>query len=209
MPNKQRKTEDILKASQETLDVAEIGYETFVRSSPKIKLVGLRNLVVFGRAVTNVLQNLKSTEPEFEEWYKKYQDEMRADPLMKYFYDLRSEILKEGKLQVGVRAYIDHLSLPTDMRRFGLPPPNVKSFFIGDNLGGTGWIVQLANGSTEKYYVDLPTDIGSVDIVFPNPPEHHDGKKITDNSVQNLARIYLDYLQQLIKIAKEKFTTQI
>ena len=173
MPNQKRKTCDILKSLQDTLNTAEFGYETFTNGSPPQKMVGLRNLVVFGRAVTNVLQNLSNIEPEFDDWYGKYQDEMKADELMKYFYKLRSEILKEGKLDVGVGVHIKHLSLPNDMSRFGRPPPNAKSFFIGDRLGGTGWVVQLADGSTENYYVDLPSDIGSVTFLFPNPPQSY------------------------------------
>jgi hypothetical protein len=204
----QRKTSKVLKALQETLDTAEFGYVMFTKGSHPQKLLGLRNFVVFGRAVTNVLQNLKSVEPEFEEWYKKYRDEMQADPLMRYFYNLRSEILKEGKLNVGVGVHIKQLSLPYDMHRFGCPPPNAKSFFIGDNVGGTGWVIQLPNGSEEKYYVDLPTDIGLVKFVFPDPPESYMGQSIVNKSVERLSWLYLNYLKQLVNLAKEKFTTK-
>ena len=205
MSNQKRKTIDILLALQETLDTAEFGYETFIKGSPPQKMVGLRNLVVFSRAVTNVLQNLKSVEPEFDEWYKKYQEEMQDDALMKYFYKLRSEILKEGKLEVGVGVHIKHMSLPQDMQRFGRPPPNAKSFFIGDRAGGTGWVVQLADGSTENYYVDLPSDIGSVTFLFPDPPESYMGRPLANKSVERLSWLYLNYLKQLVKLAKEKF----
>jgi hypothetical protein len=200
-----KKTQDILRSLQETMDTAEYGYKMLVNSKPPERLIGLRNLIVFGRAVTNVLQNLRSTEPDFDVWYEKYKIEMQSDPLMNYFYALRSEILKEGQVKVGVKAYIKEMYLPQDFQRFGPPPPNAKGFFIGDNLGGTGWEVQLPDSSIEKYYVAMPSDIGSVSLKFPNPPRSHMGKEITNNSVQSLSRHYLNYLQQLVKDAKTRF----
>jgi len=44
---------------------------------------------------------------------------------------------------------------------FGPQPPGATSFFIGDELGGTGWEVSQPDGSTEKYYIDLPEEIGT------------------------------------------------
>lgn len=52
-------THDVLRRVSETLAVARSGLAD-MRSGPMKRLVGLRNLVVFGRAVTNVLQNLRS-----------------------------------------------------------------------------------------------------------------------------------------------------
>jgi len=203
-----KKTHDILRSLQDTMNTAEYGYKMLINGKPPERLVGLRNLVVFGRAVTNILQNLRDMEPDFDGWYEKYRAEMQSDPLMNYFYELRSEILKEGQLRVGVRAYIKKMCLPTDFQRFGPRPPNAKGFFIGDNLGGTGWEVQLPDGSIEKYYVDMPSDIGSVTLKFPNPPKSHRGKEIANDSVQSLSRHYLDYLQQIVKDAKTRFAQE-
>lgn len=47
-------------------------------SDAKARIAGLRNVVVFGRAVTNVLQNLPSTEREFDAWYEPHVQAMRA-----------------------------------------------------------------------------------------------------------------------------------
>ena len=45
---------------------------------------------------------------------------------------------------------------------FGPQPPGATSFFIGDELGGTGWEVPQPDGSTEKVlYFDLPEEIGT------------------------------------------------
>jgi hypothetical protein len=79
---------------------------------------GLRNLIVFGRAVTNILQNLRSVvgAKTFDEWYMPLQEEMRDDELLKYFYELRTEILKEGSLQ--------QQSAATAMSRTGRSTPS-------------------------------------------------------------------------------------
>jgi hypothetical protein len=207
MPNPKR-TQDILRSLQETMDTAEYGYKMLVNRKPPERLIGLRNLVVFGKAVTNVLQNLRSTEPDFDGWYEKYKVEMQSNPLMNYFNALRSEILKEGQLKVGVNANIKKMYLPTDLQRFGPPPPNAKGLFIGDKLGGTGWEIQLPDGSIEKYYVDMPSDIGSVSFKFPNPPKSHMGRRIRSNSVQSLSRHYLNYLQQMVKDAQTRFAQE-
>lgn len=200
-----RTTIDVLKAVQATLETAEHALEDLINGPPNRKLSGLRNLVVFGRAVTNVLQNLRSTEPEFDIWYNRYVDEMKSDPLLKYFYKLRSVILKKGILKTSIRAFIRRLEFPCDMSRFGPPPPFAKSFFIGDQLGGTGWEVELPDGSKMKYYVELPSDIGSASLHFPDPPTHHLGKEIGSYSVEKLSALYIEYLRKMVREAQTKF----
>jgi len=200
-----RTTTDILKSSEETLRTARYSFEDLIKGPSERKVPALRSLVVFGRATTNVLQNLRTTEPDFDEWYKKYKEEMESDPLMRYFYKLRSKILKEGLLQTSTHVYIKQFNYSADMRRFGPPPPNAKGFFIGDNLGGSGWEIQLPDGSTEKYYVELPYDIGSVSLHFPEPPKFHLGQEIKDTSIEMLSKMYLDYLRRLVQTATERF----
>lgn len=200
-----RTTAEILKRTEETLSTARHGLDDLITGSPQRKLSGLRNLVVFGRAITNVLQNLRGTEPNFDEWYGKYRDEMESDPLMRYFYALRTKILKEGLLETMTCVYIGRLSLPEDMSRFGPPPPNAKAFFIGDSVGGSGWEIELPDGSTEKYYVEIPTEIGLVSLHFPQPPKYHLGREIRETAIEALSTMYIDYLHELVLAAKEKF----
>ncbi len=57
-----RTAEQILKEAEDTLYTAELGLCLMKGRNPKQRMAGLRNLVVFGRAVTNVLQNLRTTE---------------------------------------------------------------------------------------------------------------------------------------------------
>jgi len=205
MSKHNRTTTDILKDAQATLKTAKDGLEQLVDGPPPRKLSGLRNFVVFGRAVTNVLQGLRSTEPGFDVWYKKYVHEMESDQLLKYFYKLRSVILKKGILKTAVSGFIRRLELPYDSLRFGPPPPFAKSLFIGDEFGGSGWEVELPDGSKMKYYVELPSDIGSVSLHFPDPPSHHLGKAISGYSVEKLSELYIAYLSKMVQEAKIRF----
>jgi hypothetical protein len=208
MRDSNRTTTDIIRSAEDTLKTAIEGLEDLDKGPQERKLSGLRNLVVFGRAVTNIIQNLRSKEPDFDTWYEKYQEEMKRDPLMKYFYELRSKILKEGVLKTSTGIFIRQLKIPEDLGRLGPPPPNAKGFFVGDSLGGSGWKVQLPDSSTEKYYVEIPSDIASVSVHFPDAPKYHLGKEIKDTSVPNLAKLYINYLRRLVAAAKEKFESE-
>ena len=73
------------------------------------------------------------------------------------------------------------------------------------NLGGSGYEIELPDGIIEKFYVNLPSDIVKANLHFPNPPESHLGKHITDNSIEHMSRLYLDYLQRMVKDAKNHF----
>jgi hypothetical protein len=129
--------EEVLKQAEDTLYTAKLGLAHVLQKDAKARIAGLRNVIVFGRAVTNVLQRLRHLLPDFDAWYQPYVDQMEADPLMKFLYRLRSEILKEGSLHVhsSVRLSGD----PTAILRQFRAPPRAKSFFVGDRIGGSGW----------------------------------------------------------------------
>ncbi len=177
-----------------------------MKQSPARRQSGLRNLVVFGRAVTNVLQNLRSTEKSFDEWYQPYVEEMKSDPLMKFFYELRTRILKKGDMAVGNYAHIKTFEFPRDMATFGPPPKNAKGFFIGDQSGGTGWDVEVQPGVVEKYYVDLPGDVGVAGLYFHDAPGLNDVSNISEKDVVTLSEQYLNYLERLLVAAEKAFS---
>ena len=53
------------------------------------------------RTVTFVLQNHKHLIPNFEEWYTKWQDDLRNDPLMRWMVNARNKIEKQGDLEAN------------------------------------------------------------------------------------------------------------
>lgn len=64
---------------------------------------GLYNIAVFGRAVTNALQGLRTYDRQaFEEWYEPWLAEMRDDPLCRFFYALRTDLLKRTEIRFGI-----------------------------------------------------------------------------------------------------------
>lgn len=197
-----KSTKKILERATDTLYAARQGLAD-VKADPKRRHTGLRNLVVFGRAVTNVLQNLRSVEPGFDSWYGPVAEELKADPLMKFFYELRTLILKQGDAGVGNYLYIKQFNFPLDMAKFGPPPKNAKNFFMGDAAGGTGWEVEIQPGILEKYYVDLPGDIGVAGLYFQGAPGVGDNAK--DADVVALSERYIARLEIIVASAQAQF----
>jgi len=208
MTDKRKSIEATVRRAEEILQTARHGYNDLVSRDRSRRFSGLRNLIVFGRSVTFVLQNLKSDvgEKVFNEWYLPRQEEMRQDPLLRYFVTARNEILKQGRLNVSTSAHIHQLS-GEDFQKFGPPPPGATNFFIGDQSGGTGWEVELPDGSKEKYYVELPTSIGEVKQQFANLPEATD-PELKGKSVEELCALYLGRLESLLDDARNVFLAE-
>jgi hypothetical protein len=173
---------------------------------PARRIPGLYNVVVFGRAITFTVQNLRHIEDGFDDWYTPRRKQMEDDPLMKYFSLLRNEIEKEGGASLKTSLHIEYLNTADLAPLMQNPPPGAKNFFIGDNVGGNGWEIELDDGSTEKYYVQLPESARmSAQLHFPDPPTEHRGQQIKDTSVENLARLYVGFLASLVKEAESEF----
>ncbi|MFT5581543.1 MAG: hypothetical protein ACI9G9_000794 [Psychromonas sp.] len=197
-------TESVLNNLTQTLKNAKFGLDDLQNGPTERKSAGLTNLTVWGRAVTNVLQNLKSIESGFTEWYLIHQTVMTEDPLMKYFYKRRSIHLKQGDLNVARVARNVNFNSQEIFQRFP-PPLNNKGFFMGDENGGSGWIIELPDGKEEKLYIELPEDVGSTSIEFIDAPELHMGIPITNKSVENLSVLYYNYLENLVDEAYKEF----
>ena len=200
-----RSSAEILSDVERTLATARAGLEDVLGSRPERRVSGLSNVVVFGRAVTNVLQNLRSTESTFDEWYRPHVETMKADPLLKYLYERRTTILKVGTVGGGAVLHLTSFTFPPDMSKFGPPPPGARAFFMGDTNGGVGWEVVVADGSVEKYYVQLPGEIGDVDVVLGDAPLEHLGNVLPDRSIATICRAYVEYLERLVNEAKSRF----
>lgn len=166
-------TDDILNRVQDTLQATHIAFRQLTGEEKDYRIFGLRNIMVHGRAVTNVLQNLRSAvgTDVFNEWYEPYKREMQNDPAMKYLYKLRTEILKRGELELKTRVSVGLMGI-VDLQE--QKPAGAKSIFM-DNLGGIGWLVDTGGGTTEKFYVNSSSNIDSqkyqAKLMFRNAPE--------------------------------------
>ena len=189
----------VIEAVEETLRTAEFGLED-MRTRPGRARSGLRNAVVFGRMVTFALQNLSSVVPAFDAWYSAKQAEMKVDPLMRYFVELRNAIEKQAKMPTSTSVHIKSFS-PVDMEKFKPAPPGAIGFFIGDQMGGSGWEVKRPDGAIERYYVDIPEENVTIFLCLPDaPPEIATGR-----TADQLVEEYLTRLKALAKEAKERF----
>lgn len=199
--------EEIITRAEQTLQTAKHGYDDLVGIDKNRRFTGLRNLIVFGRSVTFVLQNLRSAidEVEFDTWYEKQQEEMKADIIMKYFVKLRNELEKQGKLPVSTSAHIHHFS--TDIIDKYPKPPGTVGFFVGDQLGGSGFEVEMPDGTKEKYYVDLPSSIAEVTQHFHELPVPDDDE-LKKKTIEELSSYFIAKLENLLTRARKHFLNQ-
>ena len=95
----ERTVASVLDDAAQTLQTAEWGLADLTGADPRRRMSGLRNLVVFGRAITNVLQNLRTVVgvQAFNEWYEPLQEVMREDELLKYFMSCGRRYLRKAR----------------------------------------------------------------------------------------------------------------
>lgn len=207
--NQQRlEIQQVLSRVQDTLNTAKQGLADVLDPSRVRRDAGLRNLIAFGRSVTFVIQNLRGIKGlDFDAWYLPHQEAMKADPLMRYFVEARNELEKQGKLSVSTSAHLKSFSFE-DINKLGPRPVGARSFFVGDYLGGAGWEVELADGTTEKYYVELPPSIGEVKQRFTNFPTAK-APELAGLSADELCSTYIAKLDELLRQAKAHFLDEI
>lgn len=206
-----RENADVLRKARKVFDTAKLGLADLQGNDPARRIPGLHNLIAFGRATTFVLQNLRTIdETAFDAWYEPYQTEMRADPLMRYFNKLRTELEKEGGADTGVSMQIGYLNFDDLAPLLADAPAGAQGFFMGDTSGGSGWNVLLPDGSPAKYYVQLPESIQiDTTLQLADPPSEHLGNKVEDQSAPGLARLYLVYIERLLAEAEGRFGSQV
>jgi hypothetical protein len=196
--------EQVLQRTEDTLATAKYGYQDLISGERSRRFSGLRNLIVFGRSVTFVLQNLRSSvgKERFDSWYEPQQEMMKSDLVLKYFVKLRNDLEKQGKLPVSTSAHLKNFSSDT-LDKYKKPPGTV-GFFIGDQMGGSGFEVELLDGSKEKYYVELPSDVASVTQHFHELPLPEDDE-LKNKTIEELSGYFISKLETLLDNAREEF----
>lgn len=196
-----RTTAQVLANVRATMDVVKQALSD-IKDGPERRLTALRNLVTFGKAISHVLQNLRSCEPDFDLWWQPVADGLRNDPLAKFFYELRNRILKEGELGVGSSTHIEYLN-SSDLAR--LPkPPGVTSMFIGDSAGGMGWTVEVSPGVIEKYYANFPVAV-KTSLFFVDAPGATAGTPSESSDAVVMCEKYVATLEKIVKEAEIRF----
>lgn len=155
------------------------------------RISGFNNLVVWGRAVTNILQRLRGLDRErFDTWYEPFRVEMEADPLMRWFYEMRSVALKVGE---GPELEATSSS-DSDAVLEANPPPGTDSVRSGGEL-----FVRLSDGTL------VPARIAHSRLMFPDAPDRHLGSFIGKRPAMELGRMYWTYLDNLVNRARDEY----
>jgi hypothetical protein len=201
----------IIANAREMLKMAREGLADATGADPKKRRAGLMNMLTYGRSVTFAMQKMKSVDPSFDAWWKPYQERMADDPLMKDFNRRRVDVVHAGDLYTtnrmvfGSKGPLNMGAVLQELRQHA--PPNTIATFFGDEHGGTGWEVQLPDGTTEKVYFQLPDEVDIVhEYRLPDPPIEHDGQPIEDTSLANLGRLYLGMLATIVDAFAARFS---
>ena len=100
-------------------------------------LLGFLGVVVFGRSMTLVMQNLRGHDQDaFDSWYAPWRTEMKDDPLMRYFCDLRTKVIHHDAPAIGIllAGQGENVPPPGSITVDGLPLP---ARHLGQPLDGT------------------------------------------------------------------------
>ena len=200
---------EVIVHARQLLDDAKAGLAAVEGDDPSRRLAGMRGLAVFGRSVSQALDNLKSIDrPGYVGWFAPYKQTLSTDPLLIYFRTLRNQVLKELPPPSTASTHVSYFDTAMLEELRSSAPSNARGFFIGDEVGGSGWEIELPDGSVEKLYVALPANWAiSVQMRLPDAPAVHLGNAVVDTSLANLGRLYVRYLDGLVDAAEARFCT--
>jgi hypothetical protein len=182
---------EVLARVEHRFDRAERAFRTLLVSRRDARLDALEDVLVHGRAVTNVMQKFRYMLPEFESWYAPHVAKLRADPGMKRFYEMRSEVLKEGRLSVTQAATLFDVGPPWHPD----PPEGAVAFIpYDDETGKCGWVVRRPDGVEERLLTEQPLGVQVTEFLAFNPSLG----TMDDLQVEMTANRYVSYLRNML-----------
>lgn len=162
---------DVFRRIEDTIEMAEFALEDWCGEDQDKRIPGLKNFLVHSRAITNVLQNLRSKVHGFDAWYGVIEQRMRADEHMRYLYKLRSEILKTGvtpvALSIDPRPPMARVKMDT---RFLEPPPFPGARWTLTKVGAR-WEGTSETGDFKRAWSTVPEQWGLVWQTFGDLPD--------------------------------------
>jgi hypothetical protein len=166
-------------------------------SDPTRQVAALKAIPTHGRSVTFILQKLRGQVADFDLWYDPIQRKMRDDPLLRYFHKLRNEVQKEG-LPQPVFAVLYEMKASEWVA--------VADVAIGEDSYGI-WLSGAVKSPDIKVMDQSSTILREFQL--PGAPKEHLGRSIADSHFENLARLYLTYLEKKVLIpARRQFVTR-
>ena len=202
MGNLKLTTSEILGRSRGALANAEHGFYDMVESFyAERQLAGLKTLATSGRQVTFILNKLKSTEPDYDDWWNPIVELIGEDPLFRFFVRLRNTVEKEGLPEV--RAVLLAVRETEVVREERVKAEDGENFprieGIDRNLNPTpGVVVNFAvvSGGTHQKLSQFR---------LPNLPTSHLGQPLEDDTMEHLGALYLNGLSAIWQTARNKF----
>jgi hypothetical protein len=191
----------VLLKADAVFELALQGLRDISGPDPLRRHPGIWNVANYGRSVTFVLQTAKNVVGEdlFGPWYEGQRKWLSEQPGANEWRDLRNEVLKQGPPDIGASIHIDRLRSTDVALLQSFRPPGATTFFVGDQLGGSGWIIQNADGSEDTYYVAMPSTFGdSVRATF------HTAQM---SDLEGSARMYLDSVKAVLESARSFFAS--
>jgi hypothetical protein len=196
---------EILAASRQALTAVELGLEDLRRNDKRRLVPSAMNVAVYGRMVTSALQRLRSRVDGFDDWYGPIQQEMSNDALLKYFYMLRTLILKKASIRFGQKAAVHFSSNDQLMQALGTPPQGAFAAVAINSDGLSGWRVRMPDGTEVFHAVPLPAGMSELTLHLPDAPREHLGQQLRTDSMADLGTLYFHYLRDLVIEAEAKF----
>lgn len=194
--------EDVLDRTREMLRASYSGYKQFQEAEGERRIIGLYNAVTFGRSVSFVLQNLRGNADEFDEWYDEKVEVLKEDPICSYMADLRNSIVKEGDTEVSTVTEVEHLNMAEIQR---IAPPWADGIFVGDQYGGSGFIVERPDGSEVKFYYEFPDQDFDSRLYFEGLEDPIGESEFPSGNAEEDLRYYIRVLAELVSEASDKF----
>ncbi len=151
------------------------------------------------RAVTNAMQKeLRHKADGFDDWYGTKEVEMRADPLLKYFHNLRVEDFhREG----------NRLQFSTSFdfgagRRLG-PVPAPEAMLMSHD-DGFYWVIDQGTPKERRIPLKAP-QLFQTQAYLVDAPTTHKDKPVGTRSPRSLCKLVLEYMESLVFEAKKRF----
>lgn len=199
MRTTQKEIELSLNQIDSIFQIAKQAYKEYTEPGGVNRYRGLRNFLVFANSTANSIKILESKVSGFDTWYAGVRKGIIESAESRYCSELRTCILKEEHaksktfVRFGKQAF-------ADLQR----PTGAVSFIINDNHGGDGWKLELPDGSSEMYYINVPGTVGFI----------HSNKKtlkkysrlINSSSTRYLSAGYLVTLCDTLMDCRDKFS---
>lgn len=91
-----------LQGAREQFDFCTHALSYFEKKDESSRKVGANVILQSGRAITYGMETLAKASHEFATWYRPYGAELHADPILKYFREVRNVIVhRSGRIELN------------------------------------------------------------------------------------------------------------